>query len=71
MFTKIDQMNYGLSLPSLPILEHNFTEKELEEADVYIESNCNLLQEQNEGLSEEGKIYVMQCTFGKKILFCF
>ena len=38
----IFQMNFGLSLPSLPILNHNFTEK-TEELDNFLHRNSETL----------------------------
>ena len=35
-------MNYGLSLPSLPVLNHNFTEK-TEELDNFLHRNSETL----------------------------
>ena len=52
MNNKTAQMNFGLALQSLPVLQHNFTEKSAAEADPYLDSNQAF--EAAAGVSEEG-----------------
>jgi hypothetical protein len=63
-------MNFGLSLPTLPILHHNFTEK-TEELDNFLHRNSETLSLRDQVILFVDSIFFTQRTISKKAVLYY